>query len=91
MLSGIHTFINELLGFGYRVSRQKEQAGTGPWIQLNKTWCDVSILTQRCKEKNCGQGEWGSRWAQDTREKAKCYLLRPELRERHFLLELEWQ
>lgn len=26
------------------------------------------------------------------REKAKeCYLLHPELRERHFLLELEWQ
>lgn len=50
------------------------------------------LLTQRCREKKVARvsGEGGGH--RRLREKAKkCYLLHPELRERHFLLELEWQ
>lgn len=65
----------------------------GPWIMLSETQSDKGFFLTDSKgaEKNVGKVSGEGDGQRTLREKAKCYLLHPELRERHFLLELEWQ
>lgn len=53
------------------VSADKRRGVEGPWIKLNKTQSDVWFFTDPKVQRKHRQGEWGRRWAEDTKRESK--------------------
>lgn len=81
-----------LCSCGYCVSRQKESCGRAVDKKLRHRVTYGFFTDPKVQRKHVGRVSGEGDGQRTPREKAKkCYLLHPELRERHFLLELEWQ
>lgn len=53
------------------VSADKGVGRDGP-LDKGETQSDVRFFTDpKVQRKKCGQGEWGRRWAQDTKQESK--------------------